>query len=485
MQQKELGAFYTPKHTVQYMLSQISRIVKIDSDSVILEPSGWDGIFVSCLLDDYPRVQAKHIDVRDINPEVKDQITQCGVHFSNKDSLLDSTIADWSTCAKWRYSHIIWNPPYLNKQSGYIKKNKKLLKNIYDEIGVHDTYAMFMYLWCKLLKPWGVLWFIVSDTFLTLWIHKKLRKFLLEDVTIKEITICPKKLFAWVTVATCIIIVQNKKPDKASEFVINDCRKSAIGDYDGISSTFNQNKTYNNPDHVFNFNGDTDLIQHINHDDKIIDYITGWLWMHTKDNNKYLAIIDYNGTQYAKRKSINLRVDKNEVDWKKRRFYHKQWGDYKYSLPSEYAVKWDDASVSNYSIPRNVSTTNNAQWFIVSGVCSTLSARLSTIWAMWESNKAMCFFPKDPQEYPCAYFLWLLNSSVYAKFIKFLNHTNSLQIRDIYKLPMLHTSESDKKIIIDIVTNIIKKQKKDIKYDFSHEQKEIDHIVEKYFIADQ
>jgi len=74
---------------------------------------------------------------------------------------------------------------------------------------------------------------------------------------------------------------------------------------------------------------------------------------------------------------------------------------------------------------------------------------------------------------------------VYAKFIKFLNHTNSLQIRDIYKLPMLHTSESDKKIIIDIVTNIIKKQKKDIKYDFSHEHKEIDHIVEKYFIADQ
>lgn len=78
------------------MSSQISRIVKFEADSVVLEPSGWDGIFVSCLLDDYPRAQAKHIDVRDINPEVKDQITQCGVHFSNKDSLLDTAIQNTS-----------------------------------------------------------------------------------------------------------------------------------------------------------------------------------------------------------------------------------------------------------------------------------------------------------------------------------------------------------------------------------------------------
>ncbi len=480
MNQKQLGAFYTPRHTVQYILSRVNAAATIDNQSNILEPSGWDGIFVSCLLDDYKQVKPQQIEVRDVNLKVKDQITQYGVNFSHRDSLLDNALADGQT--EWIYSHIIGNPPYLNKQSDYIKKNKKLLKNIYEDIGVHDTYAMFIYLWCKLLKEWGVLWFIVSDTFLTLWIHKKFRKFLLENFSIKEITICPKKLFEGVAVSTCIIIIQNKKPNKKSTFIINDCRKSEIGNYDGVINTFNQNETLGNPDYVFNFNGNTDLIKYINTDDKIIDYVDGWLWMHTRDNNKYLAIIDYNGIQYAKRQSIELRVAEKDIDGKKWKFYHKQWGDFKYFLPAEYAVKWDALSVSNYSIPKNALIEKKQQWFIVSWVCSRLSARLSTMWAMWESNKAMCFFPKNSQQYPCEYFLWLLNSSVYAKFIKFLNHTNSVQIRDIYKLPMLHISESDKQKVIDTVRYIIQKQKKDRYYDFSAKQQEIDGIIEKYFI---
>lgn len=479
MNQKQLGAFYTPRHTTQYILSKVNSITTIDTQARILEPSGWDGIFVSCLLDDYKQVKPQQIDVRDMNKEVKDQITQYGVNFSHRDSLLDNALTNRQKA--WTYSHIIGNPPYLNKQSDYIKKNKTLLKKIYKDIGVHDTYAMFIYLWCKLLKAWGVLWFIVSDTFLTLWIHKKLRKFLLENFSIKEITICPKKLFAGVTVSTCIIIVQNKKPDKKSTFIINDCRKSEIWNYDWIISTFKRQETLKNPDYIFNFNGNTELIKYINNDDKLINYVDGWLWMHTKENNKYLAIIDYDGTQYAKRQSIELRVDAKDVDWKKWKFYHKQWGDYSYFLPAEYAVKCDDVSMSNYSIPKNILIEKKQQWFIISWVCSRLSARLSTIWAMWESNKAMCFFPKNPEEYPCEYFLWLLNSSVYAKFIKFLNHTNSLQIRDIYKLPMLHVNQIDKQKIIDAVRYIIEQQKKNNNYDFSDKQKEIDCIVEKYF----
>ena len=480
MNQKQLWAFYTPKHTVQYILSKVNNILNINSNSIILEPSWWDWIFVSCLLNDYNQVKSRQIDVRDLNIDVKDNILKYGVNFSHKDSLLENDI--WLSFSwEWKYSHIIWNPPYLNKQSDYIKKNKKLLKNKYDNIGVHDTYAMFIYLWCNLLKEWGVLWFIVSDTFLTLWIHKKLRNFLLENFTIKELTICPKKLFDGVTVSTCIIIVQNKKPDSTSKFIINDCRKCEIWNYNWDISEFNQSETLNNPDYVFNFNGNSDLIKYINNDDKLINYVDWWLWMHTKDNNKYLAIIDYDWKQYAKRQSIELRVNIRDVDWKKRKFYHKQWWNFKYFLPAEYAVKRDDESTNNYVIPKNASIWNNDKWFIISWVCSSLSARLSTIWAMRESNKAMCFFPKDKEKYPCEYFLWLLNSSVYAKFIKLLNHTNSVQIRDIYKLPMLHLDEIDKNIIIKHVNNIIDKQKENINYDFSNEQREIDIIIEKYF----
>jgi tRNA1(Val) A37 N6-methylase TrmN6 len=107
-------------------------------------------------LDEYKQIQPSQIDVRDINPDVQDQITPYGVNFSHRDSLLHNPLTDGSRTTGI-YSHIIGNPPYLNKQSDYIKQNKKLLKPIYDEIGVHDTYAMFIYLCCQLLQAGGVL----------------------------------------------------------------------------------------------------------------------------------------------------------------------------------------------------------------------------------------------------------------------------------------------------------------------------------------
>ena len=44
---KELGAFYTPIHTVDFMLNLLG---KIDKKANFLEPSGGDGVFVSRLL---------------------------------------------------------------------------------------------------------------------------------------------------------------------------------------------------------------------------------------------------------------------------------------------------------------------------------------------------------------------------------------------------------------------------------------------------
>ena len=113
-------------------------------------------------------------------------------------------------------------------------------------------------------------------------------------------------------------------------------------------------------------------------------------------------------------------------------------------------------------------------------MCTCLCARLSTIGAMWESNKAMCFYPKN-DEYPVEYFLWLLNSSIYTKIIKALNDTNSIQIRDIYKLPMIHLNSDDKSKVIDKVKLIINWLKTDLSFDFQKIQLEIDEIIAKYF----
>ncbi|HQB76161.1 MAG TPA: N-6 DNA methylase, partial [bacterium] len=147
--QKQLGAFYTPIHTVEYM---VEKLTNFDKSSKLLEPSGGDGAFVSVILKN-KLLKPDQITVWDINPEVKNGLNELGLkNVVIKDTLLNTDIANDSLFGCEQFSHIIGNPPYLNKQSDYIKKNKHKLGNIFNEIGANDTYAMFLYLGCKLLK---------------------------------------------------------------------------------------------------------------------------------------------------------------------------------------------------------------------------------------------------------------------------------------------------------------------------------------------
>jgi hypothetical protein len=417
-------------------------------------------------------------------PKVKEHLEKFGIkNIIIKDTLLSTDFSNDSFFKNDEFSHIIGNPPYLNKQSGYIKKNKHKLGEIFKEIGANDTYAMFLYLSCKLLKPKGELCFIISDTYLTLGIHKKLRKFLLKNYTINEITLCSKKLFkdSGALVNTSIIYLINQKPAEDHFVIFNDCRENEVNDYNGKKyQTIHKNiLTY--PDHVFDFNGGAKLLGKIGSLKKIVNHLDGGLGMHTTDNGKFLAIADYNGMQYAKNNGVVQKISIKNIDGKKWKFYHKKGGNNKYFLPAEYAIKWNKESVSHYKMPHNFNIDENRLGFIISGICSNLTARLSTVGALWESNKAMCFFPKDPKKYPPEFFVGVLNSNIYNKMIKLLNHTNSIQIRDIKKLPMPDFRDDDIKNITIISKYIIKNLNKNLNYDFECDQNQINKIVENYF----
>jgi hypothetical protein len=112
-------------------------------------------------------------------------------------------------------------------------------------------------------------------------------------------------------------------------------------------------------------------------------------------------------------------------------------------MPTEHCIKWDSSSVLKYKIPKTTDVEGNAQGIIISGISSELSARLATPGALWESNKAFCFFPKDPKSFPPEFFIGLLNSKLYNSIARLLNHTVSLQIRDIKKLPFFCFSDPD------------------------------------------
>jgi len=478
---KNLGAFYTPKHVVDYMLSLLS---DFNSDSQLLEPCGGDGVFISRILQK-GLLKPHQIVVWDINPDVKDKIEKLGVTIQIKDTLLETEFERGLFFREQSlFSHIVGNPPYLNKQSLYIKKNKHKLKKIYKEIGANDTYAMFLYLCGNLLKPEGQLSFITSDTYLTLGIHKKLRKWLLDNFAIKEITLCPKSLFNGLnaSVHTSIITIINRKPNEHHFIKFNDCKNNKLGDYNGTVYKVRQSDLLKYPDYVFYYKNNKHLISKIINTGKLIDYLDGGLGMHTTNNAKFLGIINYGDgkSTTTNGKKVKTFVPLNELKDNNWRIYHKLGGNNKYYLRPRYCLRWDKDSISHYKIPSSLNLNEKRQGFIVSGVCSTLSARLAERGALWESNKAMCFFPKEPHKYPATFFIGLLNSKPYNEIIKIFNHTNSIQIRDIKKLPFFRFRPEDVKKISDITKIIIKNKMVAPKYNFVEKQKEIDSIVNKY-----
>jgi methylase of polypeptide subunit release factors len=106
----------------------ISLLNNFNNSSHLLEPCGGDGAFISVILEK-SLLKPNQITVWDINPEVRNVMLDSNVHFEVKDTLLETDFVLDSLFTKVeKYTHIVGNPPYLNKQSEYIKKHKFKLK---------------------------------------------------------------------------------------------------------------------------------------------------------------------------------------------------------------------------------------------------------------------------------------------------------------------------------------------------------------------
>jgi hypothetical protein len=171
--------------------------------------------------------------------------------------------------------------------------------------------------------------------------------------------------------------------------------------------------------------------------------------MFTRKNAEFLAVIADKGVPRAPIRKGQQTIEAIKVDSVTWKAYHKRGGETKWSAPVEHAILWTEASRSQYTIPQSATAgkdpeDKDRQGIAVSGVASRLSARMAHLGAMWESNKVFVLFPKDPSENPPLFLLALLNSERYAKLAALMNHTVSLQIRDLKSMPLLPFTAQEK-----------------------------------------
>tara|TARA_Y100000310_G_C20666389_1_gene807720 strand:+ start:238 stop:1701 length:1464 start_codon:yes stop_codon:yes gene_type:complete len=111
--------------------------------------------------------------------------------------------------------HDYWiaNPPYNCHEIDYIRDNKVRLKKIFNGVGVHNMYSMFLAAMIDLAKEGAVLGVIISDSFLTATMHSGLRQKILDECSIHQLILCPTDLF-WdqkADVRTSILVLQKGK----------------------------------------------------------------------------------------------------------------------------------------------------------------------------------------------------------------------------------------------------------------------------------
>ncbi len=396
-----------------------------------------------------------------------------------------------------KFDFIIGNPPYLNKASAYVQKNKIQLRKIYGKINAHETYAMFIVNSLWRLKEGGKLGFITSDSFLTLSTHKKLRKFILNNCKIIEILLAPKNLFSNQNVSTSPVIIilqkysgQKNKTQRENNLMRIIPRISNEQGYSNppIVNKIRQIKYDSLPFNIFFTDVEEEILNLFEKAPRLDRYLKGYIGMHTHDNKKFIAAIE--GSELADifmNRNDNIPDPDNKFkiisnknlelsQWKP---YLKRGGADQYYRPIMEALDWRKESKQNYDIPKNVPFEEEG--IIISGVSSRLAARYMPRGCYWDSNKAIGFIVKD-LSISIPYVLGLLNSSLYNYLAKgILNNTSSIQITGIHALPFIIPDKRSKNQVEKLVKRIIENKIDDLNYNFSQEQKRIDNIIFKLY----
>jgi hypothetical protein len=486
LNEKELGVVLTPLKTAEYIVSNLG---DISPNQKILDPCVGPGIFIKSLLK--LGVDKSQIFCHDINPDYKLNNEKLGVSFKAIDNLLSFN----SECYD-EYDFIVGNPPYLNKASSYVRKNRGKLKQIYGKINAHETYSMFIVNSIWRLKEGGKLGFITSDSFLTLSTHSKLRSFILKNCVINEILLAPINLFDRQNVSTYPVIFFLTKCSNEEDKQVRDNNIMRIiprikneSEYwnPPIVIEIKQKRYKSLPFNIFFVNAEEQILDLFENAPKLKHFLKGYIGMHTHNNKKYIAAIENTELARIFKRKRNLekdsetfkvisRIELEEETWKP---YLKRGGGDQYYRPIMEALDWKQESRFIYDIPKSVPFRNEG--IVISGISSRLAARYMPEGCYWDSNKAMGFIIKD-SSISIEYFLGLLNSSFYNYLSKgILNNTNSIQLTGIHSLPFIKPDKGTHEDVSTLVKKIIENKKKNLSYIYTEEQKSIDNIIFEFY----
>ncbi|WP_163527585.1 Eco57I restriction-modification methylase domain-containing protein [Halobacillus ihumii] len=453
--QRSMGKYETPLSTVEYMVKTVLQETKqTPQPPHILDPSTGDGVFVRALME--TGANPSYIHAYDIDPNVSLDVPD--VQFIHQDFLTSKP--------QQAFDAIIGNPPYKSiRQSDYFKKNKQDLEENFKEIGVHNMYTLFIYKGLQLLKEGGVLCMIVQDSFLTNVHYTKFRQYLIDHTEIIEIILAPRKLFhaGKADVRTAIITIRKGAPK--SDHLMRLVDRLATEEYNSPPAERVQylRQSYFRMMPGFNFaiNVPEEILSlFIKPEFILADKVQGGTGISTGNDKQFLF------------RPWEVNVDHEEwIPFYKNGGIRDRW----YYEPKYYIHKnWKKYS---RAVPKF--TVRNQKFFFREGItCSSMGIDFQASYlpkgSLFGVNTNL--FTENEEE--LYYLLGLLNSNLTTYMLrKVLNRTNMITSGYVKKLPYIEPEPSLKSCISQQVKHIVSEKKKNLSYDSTIQQQNINNSI--------
>jgi len=254
LEQKNLGAFYTPPKIADFLTKWAIRSKK----DRVLDPGSGEGIFMKSASTRFTKM---NLDQKSVQRQIYgieydrlsyDQLAKefrgFNVIHSSFFDVSPSTKPDGRTTLPY-VDVVIGNPPYVERErlQGVDFIRKKIIESKYVELPLHlvtDVYGYFLIHATTFLKDGGRLAFIISDSWLNMDFGMALKQFLLSHYQIKAIVGFGERVFANALVRSVLILAE--KSSSNQENYVKFIRLKNTDDIQKLNhilSTENQNST--------------------------------------------------------------------------------------------------------------------------------------------------------------------------------------------------------------------------------------------------
>jgi predicted type IV restriction endonuclease len=198
--------------------------------------------------------------------------------------------------AKKGFDIVIGNPPYVMLQNLETREVfDYALKKFQSAKYKIDTYQLFIEASVKLLAQNGLLAFITPNTFLKNIHSEPLRKFMLDNVTIREFVLFNYSVFNAASVDTCVFTIENSAANKKSTITVKQADTIFLP---YTSALINQVNLIKNNKADFNLSiseADSELLNSLKEiSDPLSIYCKAYFGIQTHDRDKYVSITKLN-----------------------------------------------------------------------------------------------------------------------------------------------------------------------------------------------